>query len=140
MEKQIITVETTVPAPIEKVWQCWTEPEHITGWAFADDSWHAPSATNDVRVDGRFNTRMEAKDGSAGFDFSGTYTEVTPLSHMTYTMDGADARKVSVDFISEGDSTKIVETFEAENENPIEMQRGGWQSILENFAKHVASH
>jgi uncharacterized protein YndB with AHSA1/START domain len=138
MEKEKITVETVVPAPVEKVWECWTKPEHITKWAFADESWHAPSATNDVRAGGTFSTRMEAKDGSAGFDFSGVYTAVTPLSHIAYTMDG-DGRTVTIDFIPEEAGTKIIETFEAENENPIEMQRGGWQSILENFKKHVSN-
>ena len=132
---QKITVETTVHAPIEKVWQCWNKPEHITKWAFASDDWHAPSAENDLRVGGRFKTTMAAKDKSASFDFTGIYTEVVDHKVIEYTMD--DGRKVTVAFVPDTNGIKIVETFDPENENSIEMQRAGWQAILNNFKKYV---
>lgn len=134
---QNITVAVVVNAPVEKVWQCWTRPEHITQWCFASDDWCAPAATNDVRVGGVFTTRMEAKDGSTGFDFGGTYTTVVPEKILEYTMNGDDARKVSIQFSQEGENCKVTETFEAESENPLEMQRSGWQSILDNFKKYT---
>ncbi|MEN9605050.1 MAG: hypothetical protein RJB39_735 [Candidatus Parcubacteria bacterium] len=129
-----ITVETTIQAPIEKVWKYWNEPEHITKWAFASADWHAPHAENDLRVGGNFSTRMEAKDGSMGFDMAGTYTEVEEFKKISYTFGD---RKATIQFIPEGDVVKVVEIFDAEDENPIEMQRDGWQAILENFKKHV---
>lgn len=131
-----ITVETTVNAPIGKIWEYWTKPEHITKWVFASDDWHAPKATNDLRVGGRFNTRMESKDGKEGFDFEGTYTAVEPLQRIEYTLD--DGRKVVITFVKEGDGCKVVETFDAEATNSAEMQRGGWQAILDNFKKYVS--
>ncbi len=131
----IITVETTVNAPLQKVWECWTEPKHITQWNAASDDWHAPKATNDLREGGTFTCRMEAKDGSAGFDFGGTYTKVTEHKHIAYTM--GDTRKVTVEFDDHGGYTHITETFEAESENSPEMQRQGWQSILDNFKKYA---
>lgn len=134
-----ITIETTINASTQKVWDMWTLPEHIIGWAFASDNWTCPRAENDIRKDGRFLTRMETKDGSEGFDFTGVYTEVTPLSSISYTMD--DGRTVSVLFgkVSEGE-TKVIETFEMESENSEELQRAGWQSILNNFKKYVESN
>ncbi len=135
MEK--ITVETIVGAPIEKVWRFYSEPKHITQWAFADVSWHAPRAENDLRVGGKFNTRMEAKDGSAGFDFEGIYDDVVPNKKIAYTFGG---RKATIFFAQEGSGTKVTVTFDAETENPMEMQRAGWQSILENFKKHVENN
>ncbi|MBP5993611.1 MAG: SRPBCC family protein [Candidatus Moranbacteria bacterium] len=135
--KTAVTVETVIAAPIEKVWMCWAEPEHITHWNFASDDWHAPSATNDLRVGGRFSYRMEARDGSAGFDFSGTYAVVEERQRIEYVMDGEDARKVSVEFAAHPDGCRVVETFETEETNPIELQRAGWQAILDNFKKHV---
>lgn len=135
-----ITVEAPINEPIEKVWQYYTDPKHITKWAFADDSWHAPRAENDLRVGGRFMTHMEAKDESAGFDFAGTYTEIVPNKKIAYTMDGEDARSVTVEFEEFGPSTILVITFDPETENPIEMQRAGWQAILDNFKKHVENH
>ena len=134
-EKTAITVETTINAPVQKVWRFWTGPNHITRWNNASDDWHSPRAENDVKPNGRFNIRMEAKDGSQGFDFTGTYTKVEPDKLIEYTMD--DDRKVSVIFEENGNQTKVTETFEAENTHPIEMQRGGWQSILDNFKKYV---
>lgn len=136
-ENKSITVQVVINAPVEKVWQCWTGPEHITKWCQASEDWHAPYADNDVREGGRFKTTMAAKDGSAGFDFSGTYTAVTPNEHLAYLMDGDDKRNITIQFESNGDTTTITETFDMENENPEEMQRAGWQSILDNFKKHV---
>lgn len=133
--KPTITIETTVNAPIERVWMVWSVPEHITKWATGSPDWHTPYAENDLRVGGKFRSRMEAKDGSAGFDFIGTYDEVKQHQTIAYTME--DGRKVKITFASAGKSVKIVETFEAETENPLEMQRQGWQTILNNFKKHV---
>lgn len=131
-----ITVEAAVNAPAEKVWDMWTSPDHITHWVFASDDWHAPRAENDIRTGGRFLTRMEAKDGSAGFDFTGVYTEVTPFTSIAYTID--DGRTVSITFEKISDTeTKVTETFEMESENSEELQRSGWQSILDNFKKYV---
>lgn len=130
-----ISVKTTVNAPVQKVWECWNQPEHITKWAAASDDWHTSRAQNDLRTGGSFNNRMEAKDGSMGFDFAGVYDDVIEHKHISYTM--GDGRTVRIDFSSEGDTTKIVETFDAEAENPIEMQRDGWQAIMNNFKKYV---
>ena len=132
---QPITIETTVNAPIEKVWEYWNKPEHITKWAFASDDWHAPASENDVRTGGKFKTRMEAKDGSSGFDFEGTYTNVKENELIEYEM--SDGRKVSVKFEQTPEGVKITETFDPENENTPEVQRSGWQAILDNFKKYV---
>ena len=137
-EKTAITVETVVKAPIEKVWKYWSAPEHITKWCQASDDWHAPKAENDLRVDGKFSTTMAAKDGSVSFDFGGVYTNVEKYKTIEYVMD--DGRKVQVQFSSQGDDTKVTETFDPENTNPIEMQRGGWQAILDSFKKHVEAN
>lgn len=133
-----ITVETVVKAPVEKVWNSWNQPEHITKWCAASDDWHAPKSENDLKVGGKFATRMEAKDGSFGFDFGGVYDEVKTNELIEYTMD--DGRKVVVNFTSNGNETKVVETFDAENTHPIEMQRGGWQAILDNFKKYTEAN
>ncbi len=135
--KNKITVETTVKAPIENVWKTWTMPSDITKWNNASDDWHTPSVENDLRVGGKFLSRMEAKDGSFGFDFWGIYDKVKPNELIEYTM--GDERKVKVVFSAKGDETKVTETFETENENPVEMQRKGWQSILDNFKKYTES-
>ncbi len=134
-EKTIITVENTINAPVEKVWESWTKPEHITQWNKASDDWHTPRAENDLRVGGSFVSRMEAKEGSMGFDFGGVYDSVINNDYIGYTMD--DGRKVKITFFSVGDKTKVVESFEAENENSIEMQQGGWQAILDNFKRYA---
>ena len=134
-EKTSITVETTVNAPVEKVWTSWTAPEHITKWNQASDDWHSPSATNDIRTGGKFTVRMEAKDKSVGFDFGGTYDEVVAQKLIRYTME--DGRKVKVTFSPAGNGTKVTETFDAENTNPVELQRGGWQAILDSFKKYT---
>ena len=132
---EVITVETTVNAPVEKAWETFSKPEHITKWAFATDEWHAPRAENDLRTGGKFSTRMEAKDGSMGFDFGGVYDEVREHEHISYTM--GDGRKVKVDFIPEGNNTRIVESFDAETTHSVEMQRGGWQAILDNYRNYT---
>jgi len=137
-EKTAITVESVVKAPVEKVWKYWSEPEHIKKWAFASDDWHAPHVENDLRKDGQFKTTMAAKDGSFSFDFGGVYTNVQPNKVIEYTI--GDGRKVKVLFSGNEIETKITETFEAESQNPIEMQRGGWQAILDNFKKHTESN
>lgn len=134
-EKTALTVETTINAPVQKVWRFWTEPHHITKWNNASGDWHSPRAENDVKTNGRFNIRMEAKDGSQGFDFTGVYTKVEPEKLIEYTMD--DDRKVSVIFEENGNQTKVTETFEAENTHPVEMQQSGWLSILDNFKRYV---
>jgi uncharacterized protein YndB with AHSA1/START domain len=133
--KPKITVETTVNAPVEKAWEYWTTPEHVTSWNSPSDDWHTPSASNDLRVGGDFSYRMEARDGSFGFDFGGTYDEVDTHRSIAYTI--GDGRKVKIDFLPEGNQTRIVQTFEAENQHPIEVQRGGWQAIMDNYKKHI---
>ncbi len=135
-----ITIETIINAPIEKVWGYWTEPEHITKWCQASADWHAPRATNDLKVGGMFVTRMEAKDGSVGFDFGGTYTVVELYKKIEYVMDGEDKRKVSIQFIEENDCVKIIEAFDPETINTPERQQEGWQAILNNFKKYVLEH
>ena len=133
--KTIITVEAEINASVEKVWDLLTNPEHIVRWNNASDDWHTPRAENDLRVGGRFLSRMEARDGSNGFDFSGIYTEVKPPEKIGYTLD--DGRRVQILFISMGNDTMVKETFEAEQSNPIEIQKEGWQSIMNNFKKYV---
>ncbi|MFA9262517.1 MAG: SRPBCC family protein [Undibacterium sp.] len=130
-----ITVEVIVPEEKSKVWAAWTLPEHVTRWCFASDDWCAPRAENDLQVGGKFVTRMEAKDGSAGFDFGGEYTAVDPESRIEYVME--DGRKVSITFERVENGCRVIEMFDPENENPTEMQRSGWQSILENFKRYV---
>jgi uncharacterized protein YndB with AHSA1/START domain len=135
VSKQTITVETSVQAPVEKLWDYFTQPEHIVKWNNASDDWHTPRAENDLRTGGKFLSRMEAKDGSFGFDFGGTYDEVKEYKLIAYTMD--DGRKVSVRFDPQGNETKLIESFEAEKAHSAEMQKNGWQSILDNFKKYV---
>lgn len=136
--KEVITVETVINANVEKVWEYWTNPEHLIHWVFASDDWHAPYADNDLRVGGKFKTTMAAKDGSFSFDFEGVYTDVKEHSLIAYTI--GDGRKVKIDFTSDGNTTKVVEDFEAESQNSIEMQKGGWQSILDNFKKYTEAN
>jgi uncharacterized protein YndB with AHSA1/START domain len=133
--KITVTVEAMIQAPVEKVWEYWIKPEHIMQWCCASPDWHVPGAENDLQVGGKFLTRMEAKDGSFGFDFCGIYDEVKKNELIAYTM--GDGRKVSILFGRYGNTTKIIETFDAEDENPVEMQRGGWQAILDNFKKYT---
>lgn len=133
-----ITVQTIVNAPIKKVWEFWSKPEHITQWTHASDDWHAPYSDNDLRKGGKFKTTMAAKDGSFSFDFEGAYTEVVDHSLIEYAI--ADGRKVKIVFTGEGDFTKVVEFFEPESVNSIEMQEGGWQSILDNFKRYAEAN
>jgi uncharacterized protein YndB with AHSA1/START domain len=119
------TVRAVIQAPVEKVWKYWTEPEHITKWNQASDDWHAPRAENDLRVGGKFVTRMEAKDGSMGFDFGGTYDVVKLHEEISYTM--GDGRKVEIIFTARGNETEVVETFDAEDIHPVEYQQAGWK-------------
>lgn len=130
-----VTVEAVVQAPLEKVWQYWTEPEHIKKWNSASEEWHTPIAENDLAVGGKFLSRMEAKDGSFGFDFAGTYDEIKLHEVIAYTL--GDDRKVSISFGAQEGGTKIVETFDAESTNPVDMQQAGWQAILDNFKKYA---
>jgi uncharacterized protein YndB with AHSA1/START domain len=140
MNEKAIAVETVVKAPVEKVWEYWNKPEHIVHWAFAADDWEAPKAENDLRVGGKFKTVMAAKDGSAGFDFGGTYTDVKKHALIEYDMDPASGEKprhVKVEFKEVPEGVKVIVTFDPENENPVETQRDGWQAISDNFKKYV---
>ena len=130
-----ITVTTTVNLPVEKVWESWNNPEHIKRWTHASADWHTPYADNDLRIDGKFKTTMAAKDGSFSFDFEGVYTDVKDHKLIAYTL--GDGRKVSISFKTKGNITQIIETFDPEQENSIEMQQGGWQAILDNFKKYT---
>ena len=133
-----ITVQNTVNAPVEKVWKFWTSPEHITKWNTASEDWHTPRAENDLRIGGKFSARMEAKDGSFGFDFGGVYDEVKTNEKIEYTL--GDGRKVNVLFSANGNETNVVETFDAETVNSVELQKNGWQAILDNFKKYVENN
>ncbi|WP_343844498.1 SRPBCC family protein [Bowmanella denitrificans] len=133
-----ITIETLVNASLAQVWQAWTTPEHITQWNFAIDTWCCPRAENQLVVGGAFNYRMEAKDGSMGFDFCGTYTVVEPQKLIRFNL--GDEREVSVAFLPTEQGIKVTETFEAEDENSAEQQRQGWQGILDNFKAHVEAN
>lgn len=137
-EKTIVTIEAEVKAPIEKVWKLWTTPEHICKWNTASPDWHTPRAENDLRVGGKFLSRMEAKDGSFGFDFTGTYTTVKTNERIDYLMD--DGRNCWINFTSNGNTTHIHSKFEAESQNPVEMQKGGWQAILDNFKAYAETN
>lgn len=131
----VITIETTVNAPVGTVWESFNSPEHITKWNSASDDWHTPWAKNDLRVGGTITSRMEAKDGSMGFDFTGTYDEIRVNEYIAYTL--ADGRKVTIRFTTDGNSTSITESFEAETENSVELQQMGWQAILNSFKKYT---
>ncbi|EST51552.1 activator of HSP90 ATPase [Brevibacillus panacihumi W25] len=132
-----ITVETVVHSPVEKVWEYWTDPEHIKQWNNASDDWHTPYAENDLKVGGKFVSRMEAKDGSFGFDFGGVYDEVSTNESIAYTM--GDGRKVKIVFLRQENDTRIIESFDAEETNTVEMQQAGWQAILDNFKTYAES-
>lgn len=131
-----ITVETTVRAPIEKVWHAWTTPDDIKQWNAASDDWHTTAATVDLREGGAFSSRMEAKDGSFGFDFAGTYTKVVPHQLIEMSFGG---RAAVVEFIGQDGSVVVRETFDAEETHSVDQQRQGWQAILDRFARHVKS-
>lgn len=138
MNKNPITVEAVVKAPMAKVWEYYNSPEHIVQWAFASGDWEAPSAENDVRVGGRFKTTMAAKDKSVSFDFTGTYTDVKEYELIEYDMD--DGRHAKVEFTEVPDGVKVIVTFDPENENSEGAQKSGWQAILDNFKKHTESN
>ena len=131
----MITVSTSINENLEKVWDFWNNPKHIVHWYFAGDDWHCPKAENDLQVDGKFKYRMEAKDSSMGFDFEAVYTKITDFKLIEYIM--SDNRKVIISFEKLENSILITEKFDAENENPIEMQQQGWQMILNNFKEYV---
>src|SRR4051812_32396904 len=137
-EKTSITIETTVNAPAENVWNFFNGPEHIVKWGAASPDWHTTKADNDLRTGGSFLYRMEAKDGSFGFDFGGVYDDVKTNEVMAYTM--GDGRKVNILFANDDNGTKVTETFEAESQNPVEMQRMGWQAILDNFKAYTEAN
>ncbi len=132
-----ITVTAIISAPLEKVWDCWTNPEHITRWCFASPDWEVGEVSNDIQTGGHFSTIMRAKDGSAGFDFNGVYDEVVEKKSIKYGIEGG--RKVAILFEPTDGGVQVTETFEMENENTEEMQRAGWQAILDNFKKHTES-
>jgi len=136
--KTSITVEASVNVPVEKVWQFWTMPEHITKWNNASDDWHTPYAENDLRVGGKFLSRMEAKDGTSAFDFTGTYEEVLINELITYKIE--DGRKVKITFTHSGNGCIVTETFETESTHSEELQRSGWQAILNNFKEYAEAN
>ncbi len=136
MEK--ITIGTSLQAPLQKVGDYFTTPTHIKSWNAANADWHSPKAENDLRPGGRFTYRMEAKDGSFGFDFGGVYDEVVVNEKIAFTLD--DGRKVSVSFCEANGTTTISETFEPESENPVALQQQGWQAILDNFKRYTERH
>jgi uncharacterized protein YndB with AHSA1/START domain len=131
-----ITVETLVRAPVEKAWTAYTEPAHIMQWNHASDDWHCPKAEADLRTGGAFSYRMEPKDGGEGFDFAGTFDEVVPNERIAYSFGG---RKAAVSFMPEGDATRVRVSFDPESENSIEMQRAGWQAILDRYKNYTES-
>jgi uncharacterized protein YndB with AHSA1/START domain len=137
MSTSQVTVEALVDADAKKVWDYYTEPKHITQWNFADPSWHCPSAENDMRVGGTHKARMEAKDGSLGFDFEVVYTEITEGKQFSYEFGG---RSATVNFTDLNNKTKVVVSFDPETENPIEVQQHGWQSILNNFKSYTETN
>lgn len=135
MPNQQITISTVLKAPVERAWQAYTAPAEITQWNFASDDWCCPSADVDLRVGGAYRARMEAKNGSFGFDFAAVYGEVDPYKAITLTMN--EGRKARTTFESIGEGTRVTTTFDAEEQNSLEMQRNGWQAILDNFRKYV---
>jgi uncharacterized protein YndB with AHSA1/START domain len=134
----IITIEATVNSTIEKVWRAWTTPSDINNWNFAGDDWHNPKSSINLKIGGSFSYRMESRDGKMGFDFSGIFTEVRPYQLLEYIME--DGRRVSVNFKTAGSQVCVSESFEAESENSAEMQKNGWQLILNRFAGYVEKH
>ncbi len=133
--KNTITISAQIKGDLKSIWDCYTMPEHITQWNFADPSWHCPWATNDMKPGGKYVARMEARDGSFGFEFGATYDQVDPQKSFAYTI--GDGRKVKVQFNPNGAIIDVVVSFEAEQQNPVELQRDGWQSILNNFKKYA---
>lgn len=138
MKKDKIIIKAEVNASLEKVWNYWVNPEHITNWNFASDDWHCPSATNDLKIGGQCKTRMEAKDGSFGFDLSYKYDDIQDQEQLIYTLD--DGRNVITSFNFNNSKTSVETQFEPESENSIEMQKNGWQAILNNFKKYTENN
>jgi uncharacterized protein YndB with AHSA1/START domain len=134
---KIITIRSEINLPVARVWKLWTTLEDIKKWNYASDDWHTPTAVNDLREGGSFSYRMEARDGSMGFDFGGTYEIVIPNEKIVYLI--GDGRKAEITFKEINNNTEVIESFEAENTNPVEMQKSGWQSILDNFKKYAES-
>jgi uncharacterized protein YndB with AHSA1/START domain len=134
----MITVKNTIKASVDKVWEFWTLPEHITKWSFASPDWHTPYAENDLQVGGKFKSTMAAKDGSMSFDFGGEYTLVEQNKAIKYVL--ADGRKVEISFNETPSGIEVIESFDPETVNPVEMQQGGWQAILDNFKSYVESN
>lgn len=137
MSNKTIKIEALVDAPPDKVWECWTAPEHISQWNFASDDWCCPHAHSDLQVGGKYLARMEAKDGSVGFDFEARFDTVEPGQALAYTM--TDGRRAITHFSEDGEATRIRTEFDPESTNPIQMQRDGWQAILDNFKRYVES-
>ncbi|MDX2195226.1 MAG: SRPBCC family protein [Cytophagales bacterium] len=137
MAKQI-QISVSIPATMTKVWECFTTPSHITGWNQASPDWHCPYAENDLKTGGKFKSTMAAKDGSVSFDFEGTYTHVVPHQLIEYAM--GDGRKVTVTFTQSGNDVMVSESFDPENIHSHEMQKAGWQAILDSFRNHVLAH
>jgi uncharacterized protein YndB with AHSA1/START domain len=138
---QKITISALIQANLELTWDCYTQPTHITQWNFADPSWHCPHAENELQVGGKYTARMEAKDGSFGFDFEGIYNKVALNKELSYHLGAelGEGREVTTLFEYQGENTLVTTTFDPENENPVEMQKAGWQMILDNFKKYVES-
>jgi len=130
-----ITVGAFINKPVEMVWNVWTDPAHIMRWNAASDDWHCPKASNDLRTGGAFSSTMAARDGSFSFDFEGVYDDVRPHKRIAYTM--TDGRTCEILFTEKDGGTVVTEAFDAETENPVEMQRGGWQAILDRFKAHA---
>ncbi|MCF1716324.1 SRPBCC family protein [Flavihumibacter sp. RY-1] len=131
----VLKVSAEVEVPVEKAWELFNTPEHIVNWNAASPDWHTPRASNDLRTGGSFSYRMEARDGSFGFDFAGEYTEVVPLTSFAYKME--DGRTARVEFLPIQSGTRVITQFDAENSNPLEMQQNGWQAILDNFKRYA---
>lgn len=132
-----ITINTIIQSDLETVWNCWNQPTHITKWNFASDDWHCPNAEVDLRVGGFLKSTMAAKDGSFEFEFGGIYEEVVNLQKIRFSM--SDGRNVTVQFEELAEGIRVVETFDPEDQNPLDMQEAGWSAILNNFKKHVES-
>lgn len=135
MEKKRIHIETLINAPLKTVWEAYNNPDDIVKWNHASQDWHCPSSENDLKVGGKFKNKMAAKDGSFEFDFEGTYTEVTPMNSISYVL--GDNRETDIKFQDNNGKTQVIIDFDMEGTNPEDMQRDGWQSILDNFKKHV---
>jgi uncharacterized protein YndB with AHSA1/START domain len=138
MKQQQITIQSTISADMDKVWTYWTKPEHIINWNFASDDWHCPAAENNLEPGGSFRSTMASKDGAMSFDFEGIYDQVVDGKKIAYSM--SDGRQVTVEFEKQGNAVKVTESFDPEQSNPLEMQRAGWQAILDNFKKYVETN